>query len=526
MPREDRRAVIYARVSSDRQADEGWSHDAQLLRLRQYAQREGLEVVDEVVATESAAKAGRGCFARAVELLRARGGPRHLLVEKADRATRNLADLLLLDELRVEGVSIHSTREGLVISAECDPSVELMWMMQVAFARHFVANLSAEVKKGMRQARRDGRWTHRAPVGYLNARIGGRAALVVDEQRRGQVMRIFEDYASGAHSVRSLAAATDLTWPSGRRLGVAAIQRMLRHPVYAGMIPTPEGLKPGQHEALVQPATWYAIQARLDGRNRKKDTPPRRFPYSAGLFSCATCGRSMLGGWSKGRSRRYGYLWCSEGCTRSVRLERLEDEIAERLTELEMPEASRLSLREAIQETHRLETRTVSVEVKRLQHEQRRLAGRAARLYDDRLDGRLSPDRYDELAAETERERDALTDSLAALEQTDRDWRAVALLAVDLACGVRNLWEEVDRFERRELLETLTVNRRIDRDRVALEWAQPFETVALAARTLQDAGGAIATGDPRWLSIGDTLRTALLALDSDEFDTLRRRVAA
>lgn len=526
MDRQHRRAVIYARVSSERQAEEGWSQEAQVERLREYAARNGLEVVREVVAAESAKASGRRAFQEAVALLSAPMGPRVLLVEKADRATRNLADYLTLDELRQSGVEIHSTREGLVISADCDPSVELMWGLQVQFAKHFVSNLSREVKKGLRQARRDGVWTHRAPVGYVNTRVDGRARLVVDEERRSEVCRIFEAYASGDFSARKLAATTSLTWPSGKPVGQQAIVRMLRHPVYAGLIPTDEGLTPGLHEPLVAPATWHAIQARLDGRNRVKGTPRQRMPYAGGLFTCASCEASIVGGWSKGRSKRYAYLWCRNGCTRSVPMHVVEDQVAGRLDELTLPDEGREAVRNAIQTLAAAESKTVKAELLHLQREQRRLTTRVSTLYEDRLAGRISPERYDELVGAAESSLEETTARVQALGSTDRDWRAVALLAVDLACNVRRVWDESDGFNRREVLETIALNRQIDRDRVALEWAQPFEPMALAARTYQEAGGAIAMGDPRWLSIGVAYRTALLSLNDEAFSSLRRELSA
>lgn len=106
-----RQAVLYARVSSERQAEEGWSHDAQVRRLREYARTHGLRVQREFVATESAKDAGRRAFHECVDTLRQADGPRVLLVEKIDRATQYFHDFLVLEELRESGIEIHSTRD-------------------------------------------------------------------------------------------------------------------------------------------------------------------------------------------------------------------------------------------------------------------------------------------------------------------------------------------------------------------------------------------------------------------------------
>jgi len=56
-----KRAILYARVSTDEQARSGYSLAQQLEALREYAAREGYEVLEEVLKTpDRAARAWRG----------------------------------------------------------------------------------------------------------------------------------------------------------------------------------------------------------------------------------------------------------------------------------------------------------------------------------------------------------------------------------------------------------------------------------------------------------------------------------
>ena len=55
-----RRVVLYARVSTDEQARSGYSLAQQIEALKEYAAREGYEVLEEVVDPERAARALRG----------------------------------------------------------------------------------------------------------------------------------------------------------------------------------------------------------------------------------------------------------------------------------------------------------------------------------------------------------------------------------------------------------------------------------------------------------------------------------
>ncbi len=62
-------AVLYARVSSREQREEGYSIEAQVKLLRAAAQKEGIEIVREFIEVESAKTAGRKQFAEMVTLL-------------------------------------------------------------------------------------------------------------------------------------------------------------------------------------------------------------------------------------------------------------------------------------------------------------------------------------------------------------------------------------------------------------------------------------------------------------------------
>jgi len=60
-------AVLYARVSSKQQEEEGFSIPAQLKLLREYAIEHGLNVTNEFVDVETAKRAGRTSFGEMVD---------------------------------------------------------------------------------------------------------------------------------------------------------------------------------------------------------------------------------------------------------------------------------------------------------------------------------------------------------------------------------------------------------------------------------------------------------------------------
>lgn len=101
------KAVLYCRVSSERQKESGLGIEDQERRLRQWAQDQG--VADYVVITdeaESGKKLDRSGYRRALDLLRTK--ERNLLVVvKLDRLARNVREVLdLRDRLQQEAWNV------------------------------------------------------------------------------------------------------------------------------------------------------------------------------------------------------------------------------------------------------------------------------------------------------------------------------------------------------------------------------------------------------------------------------------
>jgi site-specific DNA recombinase len=186
-----KKAVIYARVSSKEQEREGFSIPAQLKLLREYASRNGFELVKEFIDVETAKNPGRQNFAEMVRFCTKIKNCRVVLVEKTDRLYRNFRDAVTLEDLDLE---IHLVKEGQIISKDAKSQAKLIHGMQLVLARNYIENLREEVKKGMREKAEQGIYPGRAPFGYRNNRAD--RTIQIHPENAQIVTRIFELYAS------------------------------------------------------------------------------------------------------------------------------------------------------------------------------------------------------------------------------------------------------------------------------------------------------------------------------------------
>ena len=213
-------ALTYSRVSSKEQEREGYSIDAQLELLREYAVTQGFEVVREFREEESAKSAGRAGFNEMLRYLEANPSVKHVLCEKTDRLSRNFKDIATLDTLMNEhGLVIHLIKENAQLSKDSRSHEKFMFGIKALIAKNYIDNLSEEVKKGMREKANQGEYPGGTiPYGYVRDPDSG--AVVKDPARAHHIVELFELYAGNSMSLRALAAyarSRSLTTPRSNK---------------------------------------------------------------------------------------------------------------------------------------------------------------------------------------------------------------------------------------------------------------------------------------------------------------------
>ena len=107
------------------------SIEAQLVELNQYAQREGLKVVEKFVESKSAKKPGRAEFNRMLEKLYASKEPIGILAWHPDRLARNSVDggqvVYLIDSQKVNALKFPTFW--------FEPTPQGLFMLQVSFGQ-------------------------------------------------------------------------------------------------------------------------------------------------------------------------------------------------------------------------------------------------------------------------------------------------------------------------------------------------------------------------------------------------------
>jgi site-specific DNA recombinase len=189
-----KRAILYARVSTDEQARSGYSLAQQLEALREYAAREGYEVLEEVSDPgQSGASLERPGMDRVRDLVAA-GGVSVVLAQDRDRFTREPAyHYLLRREFEEHGTKIRALNDR----GDESPEGELTDGILDQLAKYERAKTAERSRRGKLRKAREGKIIANNSVDYGFRYNDDRDGYEVDTETMAVVRRIFAMVADG-----------------------------------------------------------------------------------------------------------------------------------------------------------------------------------------------------------------------------------------------------------------------------------------------------------------------------------------
>jgi len=192
------KAIGYIRVSTDKQADQGISLEAQEAKIRAYAQLYDLDLVDIVIETGSAKSLDREGLASVLKRLQA-GEASAVVVTKLDRLTRSVADLGRLVDSYFHQFALLSVSEQIDTRSAAGRLVLNVLASVSQWERETTAERTSAAMQHMKTA---GQYTGgKPPYGYALTAAGD---LVEDEAEQA-VLALVRQYRGKGLSLRAIA---------------------------------------------------------------------------------------------------------------------------------------------------------------------------------------------------------------------------------------------------------------------------------------------------------------------------------
>ena len=319
------RAVIYARVSTEEQAQRELSIPSQIDICKKFATQNGYEVIDIFIdAGKSGTTSEREAFQELIAQAKKKPPPFNaILVYNYSRFSRNEMDSIVYEELlERQNIKLISVTQPL---PEDNAIRGLVRGIFRVIDNWYALNASQEARRGQIALIKQGYYCGGTiPYGYtLETLENGRKKLVPDPKTAPVVQRIFEMVASQYSYNEIIAYLTQegIKPPKGMFWRKNTISNIIHSPVYKGDFVYGRRAKKHKkrnskenwiiientHEPLVSRDLWERVQ-----RTHKKPEHIQKSPaLLGGLVFCSQCGSKMWYRKTYRQGKQYGNYICA-----------------------------------------------------------------------------------------------------------------------------------------------------------------------------------------------------------------------
>lgn len=323
-----KRAVLYRRVSTTDQKDYGNSLSSQSNRLKEYCDRNSIEVIKDFEEDYSAKDFNRPVFSDLLKFISTNKNKVDLLlVYKWDRFSRNTMEaLIMISQFKGFGVEVNCTEQWI---NHDDPNQLIMLLLNLGMPEADNRIRQDRTIEGMRSNLKGGRWIHSQPKGYDKGKAElGKVLMKPNPKIAPLITELFTEFSLGIYSqneIRKLPKYKPLN------LSKSGISRILNQIIYSGQIKVSaykdeaEIIVDALHKPLVSKEIFNKVQIELGNRKRIKHKPAKQnilLPLR-GFLECSSCGANLTGSGSKSKTgKKHYYYHCNgrKGCKERFRV--------------------------------------------------------------------------------------------------------------------------------------------------------------------------------------------------------------
>lgn len=244
------KVAIYSRVSTEEQAREGLSVDAQIEKCKSFCDARGWEIFK--VYKDAGFSAG-SLNRPALELLLRDANEKKfdiILVYKIDRFSRKLKDLIMvLEDLKSKNINFTSVTEQIDTTSAMG---EAFFQIIGVFAQLERGMVKERVKLSFDRKINLGEALYRAPFGYIYQN----KKLIKHPENAEKVKEIFEMWNTGIN-YKEICKKFNL--PS------STLYQIIRNPVYIGKIKYKNELYHGNHPSLIDKELFNKVNNKIHG---------------------------------------------------------------------------------------------------------------------------------------------------------------------------------------------------------------------------------------------------------------------
>jgi len=481
----NQKCVLYARVSSREQDESGYSLPAQEKLLKEYAGKRELKIEKVFSVTESASgQKQRQVFGEMLDILKNKNIT-VIVCEKVDRLTRNMKDAVLINEWINDSPEreVHFAKENWILTKESKSNERFIWNIRVSVSQYYTDNLSEEVKKGQKEKIAQGWLPARPPLGYKTVGEKGHKIHIFDETKAPLVKKMFELYATGDYSVKRLSDVMydmGLRTNSGNKFGKSRLAETLGDPFYHGKIRWNLAVFAGSHTPLISKDLFDIVQNVLSSKGTPKYS--KHLFLFKGRIKCKECGGVIT--WETHKGITYGHCNHYRNCIQKKwhKEYEVDRQIVDILEKLQIKQSRIYEwLKKAMKESHIDKIEFHNSAIKELEQRLAQLQNRLDRLYDDKLDGKISDDFYQRRFDQFSIDKENILNSIKKHSNSDSNYFKLSFNFFKLAQEAKKIYIALNTEKRRSLLKFIFKNLYLNDNLFNYEFTEVFKLIAQTA---------------------------------------------
>ncbi|MFC0263829.1 recombinase family protein [Fontibacter flavus] len=453
------KTIIYKRVSTDEQAENGYSLQYQEQVISQYCKFNNFEIIDVYTEDYSGKDFNRPEWMKLLNYLKKnRGKVDQVLCLRWDRWSRNLH--YALDEIKKLsslGVRINTVEQPIDIE---NPDSKVLLSLYLTLPEVENDKNSARTTEGSRRARFEGCWTGSPPRGYSCVRTADNKSTLAPNDKAKYIQMAFERLATGLYSANDVRL-----WlgKEGFLLPKQTFYHTMRNIAYMGKIfvkawkKEPEQIVDGLHPPLVSEEVFKRANMVLDGRVRQMDYDSDKtdlYPMK-GFIKCSKHGRTITaykarGG--NGQRLHYHYYICTKKNCFRHRVEEVHDKVEKLLSKISLTAAMVLVYKSALQTIMERDFSGQKSKINKLKTEQEKLIQRKIILQDSFIDGKIDSEDFKEIKKRIESDLFKVEENIRSLESEKSPFKEYLNKTLPLIENLPSFWRKADGKTKKKIL--------------------------------------------------------------------------
>lgn len=342
-----KRAFIYARVSTEEQAENGKSIETQIRLCNKWAKENDFRIVQQFVDEgKSATTINRPGLQDMLIKCQEKGIVDAILVQDTDRLARNTTDHLNIKTiLKKKSIVVISISQPMIDDSPEGNLVDTIMAGVNAFQSQLTGR---KVSKVLEEKAKMGWYPGGTPaLGYKNSDnpnpVGtlDKKIITVDYEIAPIIKQVFEMYATGNYSAKSIAEFLNnkgLKSPLKHKIHISYAVLILKNIFYLGDFNWNNKVYKGKHEPIISKELFDKVQEILRDHNQNATRQRKHKFLLRGFLICDVCGNRF---WAekhiKNNGNEYEHYFCSH-CKKSsyVDKEEMENKIKKVFAKIEI----------------------------------------------------------------------------------------------------------------------------------------------------------------------------------------------